>query len=178
MRRSAPQRRKVILFAFLDGAATSVILEFIPPKPRPAHWSRKRSPRRALWRSCVAWCALLTLAWPSLGPLPWIGVDFTAPEHGVAEQPAHSHASESSAAHHHHGDASAIPGSPTHPTDHDCFQCQVLKHLSRCVPSTLDLLAIPGPIGCPVQPPAQTESQLARDVAALPPARGPPPRIA
>lgn len=159
--------------------ATSVILEFIPPKPRPARWSRKGSPRRALWRSCVAWCALVTLAWPSLGPLPWIGVDFSAPEHGAAEQLAHSDASESSAAHHHeHPDASAVPGSPTHPADHDCAECRVLKHLSRCVPSALHLPPIPGLTGCPVQPPGQLESQFARDIAALPPARGPPLRIA
>jgi hypothetical protein len=169
----------VILFAFIDRIATSVILEFVPPKPRPKRRSEKRPPRRARWRSCVAWCALLTLAWPSLGALPWVGVDFTAAERAAAQQIAHSDANESSAAHHHHdGGPSAIPGSPTHPADHDCFPCQVLKHLSRCVPSALDPPTIPWQSGCPVQPRVHLESQFAGHIAALPPARGPPLSIA
>jgi len=169
----------VILFAFVDRTATSVILEFVSPKPRPKRLSRTYLPRRARWRSWVAWCALVALTWPSLGPLPWVGVDFTAEEPAAAQPIAHSDAHESSAAHHHHhGDASAIPGSPTHPADHDCFECLVLKHLARCVPSALDPPTIPLQSGCPVQPSVRLESQFARHIAALPPARGPPLDIA
>jgi hypothetical protein len=169
----------VILFAFVDRIVTSVIPEFDPPKPRPKRRSGKRPPRRARWRSGVAWYALLTLAWPSLGALPWVGVDFTAAEHATARQIAHSDANESSAADHHHdGDPSAIPGSPTHPADHDCFPCQMLKHLSRCVPSALDPPTIPRLSDCQAQPRRQLESQIAGHIAALPPVRGPPLSIA
>ena len=129
-------------------------------------------PLRGRWRSWVASCALVTLAWPSLGLLPWVGMDLTATDHAAAHERAHLAANPSSAAH--DNDSSDIPGSPTHPADHDCFQCQVLKHLARCVLSPLEPPTIPLQPGCAVQPRIVVESQFATDVAALPPARGPP----
>jgi hypothetical protein len=133
-----------------------------------------RLPRRDRWRSWVACCAVIALAWPSLGLLPWVGVDLAAPGHAAAHELEDSAAGASSSTHDHERDASEIPGSPTHPADHDCFQCQVLKHLSRCVLPLLDLPAVPLQSGCAVRPDSQVESQFTARVAWLPPARGPP----
>jgi hypothetical protein len=77
-----------------------------------------------------------------------------------------------------HLDASDIPGSPTHPADHDCVQCQVLKHLARCVLAQPVAVEVMLPAGCPVRPNARAESQHAREVALVPPVRAPPPRAA
>lgn len=127
--------------------------------------------RSCWWRTCIAWYALLALAWPSLGPLPYLVHDF-----GIHDHAAHAHAG---AAHDDdHADASSIPGSPTHPIDHDCPECRVLKHLSRCM---LPVLAIaffpPVVVGFSTRriivarPPALVPAHL-------PPVRAPPARIA
>ena len=112
-----------------------------------------------------------------LGPLPWIAEGFAAEDY-AAHHSADSDTRSLLATHHHHGDAADIPGSPTHPDDHNCFQCQVLKQLARCVPTQLDPPTIPLQSGCPVQPRAHAESQHAGHVAFLPPVRGPPLRNA
>src|SRR5690242_13211531 len=93
---------------------------------------RANSKRGALWvewwRTCIAWCTLVALAWPSLGPLPYVVHDLDA---GLAG--AHSHAGAAEEHDHGHLDATSIPGSPMHPDDHHCAECDVLKHLSRCI---------------------------------------------
>jgi hypothetical protein len=124
----------------------------------------------------VACYALLALAWPSLGPLPWIALAASPHHHDRdgAHDAGHVDIEQAS----HRLDASDIPGSPTHPADHDCFQCQVLKHLSRCVLAQPDAAEVMLPAGCPVRPDARAESQHARDVALVPPVRAPPPRAA
>jgi len=144
----------------------------------PLKGPSKRYPKRRGWRSWIAAYALVALAWPSLGLLPWVAIDSMASDHAAEHQTQHSHAMPSPAAHEHSRDASDIPGSPSHPTDHDCFQCQVLKHLARCVVPQLDLPTIVSPSGCPVRPQVELESQFAARIAALPPARGPPVVIA
>jgi len=133
--------------------------------------------RRTRWRLGIAWCALVALAWPSLGLLPWVldlpsdPVAAHASLHAALELPsgAHDHA-----AHDHGDETSGIPGSPTHPADHDCFQCQVLKHLSRCTVAPLDLPAINLPSGEAVQPRVVCETPFVGHVAILPPVRAPP----
>jgi hypothetical protein len=133
--------------------------------PRHLSWRNR-------WRSWIACCVVIALAWPSLGLLPWVGMDFAGPGHAVAHE---REASEGGLIAHDHGrDASEIPGSPTHPADHDCFQCQVLKHLSRCALPLFDVPTVPLQAGCAVQPVSKVESQLTARVASLPPARGPP----
>jgi len=117
---------------------------------------------------------VIALAWPSLGLLPWVGMDLAAPGQAVAHELGHSPAGSTSPTHDHERDASEIPGSPTHPADHDCFQCQVLKHLSRCALPVADVPTVPLQMGCAVQPVAKVESQLTARIASLPPARGPP----
>ena len=163
----------MIPFALVDRISASVFSDFLQPEPHLKQRSARRPSRRDRWRRWIATYALVALAWPSLGVLPWVAMDRAEPDE-AAHESAHGDAALSPAAQHHHGDASDIPGSPTHPVDHDCFQCQVLKHLSRCVPSALDPPTIPWQPGCPVQPRGQLESQIAAHIAALPPARGPP----
>ena len=130
--------------------------------------------RARWWRTCIAWYALLALAWPSLGPLPFLIDDFGAHHDDVAVHASGTSGHDAG----HHVDASAIPGSPTHPDDHNCAECEVLKHLSRCVLPTL-VIAILAPVvvgivtdRIAVAPPA------AQVVAHLPPARAPPAPIA
>ncbi|HET8875879.1 MAG TPA: hypothetical protein VFO53_06070 [Casimicrobiaceae bacterium] len=122
------------------------------------------------WHACIAWCALVAVAWPSLGPLPFLVHDFVPHVH---RDGGHANAGDGD-----HFDASSIPGSPTHPVDHDCPECEVLKHLSRCVLPML-AVAIVAPVVVSVvtqrvavaRPPAQI-------VAHLPPARAPPRSLA
>jgi hypothetical protein len=107
--------------------------------------------------------------------LPWIAVAVSPHHHDdVARDAADVDGAEASV----HLDVSGVPGSPTHPADHDCFQCQVLKHLARCVLAQPVAPEIVLPAGCPVRPEARAESQRARDLAFLPPVRAPPPRAA
>jgi len=166
-------------------------LESLPPgnphlvKP---HLPRKRSTRAGNRRPRVwiAWCALVALVWSSVGILPSIGLEIASRQHAAAHRHDHGHAEGVIEAHAHHahgdghhahdaqGDFSDIPGSPTHPLDHDCDQCQVLTHLSRCIfdapcASTLDVVP-----GLPVRPNIAVVARAARDVADVPPARGPP----
>src|SRR5205823_9914687 len=114
---------------------------------------------RRRWRAWVARYLLLALIWPAIGPLPWL-IDFTS---------EHEHAGVRA-----HHDVSEVPGSPTHPDDHNCFQCDVIKHLARCVPSAC---AFPVVARVPVvspRPPILVESLHAAFVVAGPPIRGPP----
>jgi hypothetical protein len=125
---------------------------------------------RGGWRSFVAYVALVALAWPSLGSLPWVATA-ESHHHGVTQQGA---AVDADANDRYYG--FDVPGSPTHPADHDCVPCQVLKHLSRCVLSQPPAPDLALPTGCAVQPIARVEPQRARHVAFLPPVRAPPPR--
>jgi hypothetical protein len=139
----------------------------------------KRHPRRARarggWRSWVACYALVALGWPLLGPLPSIvGAVALVAAHEVED----GHRAAEPHAHHHHGDASDIPGSPTHPADHDCTPCQILKHLSRCTILPSEPATIALQTASPVLPQLLVESQRATRVASLPPVRGPPSLIA
>jgi hypothetical protein len=122
-------------------------------------------------RASIGGLLLLAIAWPSLGPLPYLVHDF-APH--VAAAATHG----SDAPDHHDDravDASAIPGSPTHPVDHDCAECEVLKHLSRCVLPIL-AVAVPAPVLVAVPAPRVAVVAHARVNARfiLPPVRAPP----
>ena len=133
--------------------------------------SRPLSGRRR-WRSWVASYALTALIWPALGPLPWLDLDPAPAEQAVVLPAATADAAHES--HQHRTSASEIPGSPTHPADHDCFQCQLLKHLSRCVLALPAAPAVPALAGAPVPPVLGAVAQHAPRIAALPPVRGPP----
>jgi hypothetical protein len=150
------------------------LIALVNSRISPATHSSER-PRRPRWASFVACCALVALAWPSLGPLPWIAL--AAPPHHHHDV-AHDAANVDGAQAGDRLDVSGVPGSPTHPADHDCFQCQVLKHLARCVLAQPVAPEVVLPAGRPVRPEARSESQRARDLAFLPPVRAPPLRAA
>jgi len=137
---------------------------------------RKRSIAQAFcrgpWRAWLAGYVLLALVWPAIGPLPWL-IDL-APESHRADRSASSGDSDAHAGLHSHVDASEIPGSPTHPDDHDCFQCQVIKHLARCVPSAWSFPTVSLFTGHSPKPLPQIETLLAAFVVPRPPIRGPP----
>jgi hypothetical protein len=122
---------------------------------------------RARWRGWLIVYVLLSLVWPAVGPMPWL-IDFEPDDRAPLSADA------SGDAHHHH-DASEIPGSPTHPDDHDCFQCQVIKHLARCVPSDGSFPTVALVAAHPPQPPIARGSSHAALVVPRPPIRGPPP---
>ena len=110
--------------------------------------------RRALrgWRSLLACYVLLAVAWPAAGPLPWLAFEHGshhAAAHGGEHHAVGHHADRGDYADPEHDDAD-VPGSPTHPLDHDCAQCQVLKHLARCVLPDLIEATVPPPPGNPV----------------------------
>jgi hypothetical protein len=131
-----------------------------------------RSPRARRWRGFVAICALVALAWPSLGPLPWLVHDSSAHHHGEFSHAVGAYDQD------HHADASSIPGSPTHPIDHDCPECQVLKHLARCVLPTLAIAVLPAVFVSAVSPRIAMMLPAARPITHLPPVRAPPASIA
>jgi hypothetical protein len=113
---------------------------------------------------------LIALAWPSLGPLPWLVVEVVPHAHaGARAEGGADHAHE-----HHHADASAIPGSPTHPADHDCAECKVLKHLARCVPSAATLPFMPSPVAGDIPSRRVASLPVAQAATYLPPVRAPP----
>ena len=119
------------------------------------------------WRVWVATYALVAIAWPSAGPLSWLVFEHGDEAHAVAGAGAEG------AAHRHHDDGD-IPGSPTHPLDHDCAQCKVLKHLARCVvpapvaPTVAPLAGAPAPVCSVVAP------RYASVAPERPPIRAPP----
>jgi hypothetical protein len=123
-------------------------------------------------RAALAWYVALALVWPALGTLPWLAADLESSDHLAASYADHD--DEHSVTPHHHQNASDVPGSPTHPADHDCFQCQVLKHLSRCIVSDPVTATVPTAFGCTVQPAALAEAQQPSYIAPGPPIRGPP----
>jgi hypothetical protein len=80
-------------------------------------------------RRWIGRIVLVALAFPSLGPWPWLIADALATGAGPAtREHRDDHAHET------HRGASDIPGTPTHPADHHCVECQVLQHLARCIP--------------------------------------------
>jgi hypothetical protein len=130
--------------------------------------------RRSRWRWWIAGYVIAALALPALGPLPWLlaAVDGGAPVIAAHE---HEHAHGAASHVHHHHDASDVPGSPTHPADHNCFACQVLAHLGRWLAIVAPSPALPWPAASfPAPPPARAVALPFARFAFKPPARAPP----
>jgi hypothetical protein len=123
---------------------------------------------RHRWRRRVARCLLVVLAWSSLGALPWVVADFDAADTHHATGAADDAGP----------DASPIPGSPTHPADHNCPECQLLHCLAGCIPPAPAPALTPSVAACDVGtcPPAVVPR--VRPASVLPPARAPPIAIA
>ena len=130
-------------------------------------WHAKHRSRWSLWLSVYV---LLSVAWPSTGALPWMMLDLPEEAHLVA---GFDHDHEGTAAHAHHHDAD-VPGSPTHPIDHDCAQCQVLKHLARCVLPDPVVASVPSLAGDAVLACTEPAPRYASFTTERPPIRGPP----
>jgi hypothetical protein len=133
-----------------------------------------RRARRA--RRWIAAYVVLALLLP-LGALPLDVLGHELQHVLAGQQPGHVHAQGAAADHHaghHHDDYSDIPGSPTHPSDHNCFECQVLQHLARCVPThALPVLQPPPAVAFAAEVPAPTQPPQSF-VAPRPPSCGPP----
>jgi hypothetical protein len=149
---------------------------------------------RLRWRAWVAYGVLAGFVLPSLGPLPWIAQAAALHHFHVAGLDPHDEPEPASPRHHdqhggfapdqhlegdallrHHlDDAAQIPGSPTHPIDHDCAECLVLNDLAHCAFVDPGIPEVPPPLGAQVQPGVPRESQHTPPLAALPPARAPP----
>lgn len=124
---------------------------------------------RARWRGWLATYILLALVWPAIGPMPWL-IEFAS----AADRAQFAVASDEHDSAHHHHDASDIPGSPTHPDDHNCFQCDLIKHLARCVPADGVYPIVASVASHPPQPAIEIESIHAASDVPRPPIRGPP----
>jgi hypothetical protein len=130
-----------------------------------------RSARTGRWRCWVALCAAVSLILPSVALLPAASAGF-----------------ESEAAHVHHGSSadrddaagdsreglSDIPGSPTHPVNHDCTPCQVIKYLATSFLPQADLVVLPRELNDAPPPDRWHQPQDIVCVAVSPPIRAPP----
>jgi hypothetical protein len=132
---------------------------------------RRALARAARWRSCVAWCTLVALILPSVALIPAPSAES---ESDVAHHAEHVTAERDRAASEGGDRLSDIPGSPTHPVNHDCAPCQVIKYLTTSFLPQAGLAPLPsGPINA-----APSESlhqpQESACVTVSPPIRAPP----
>ena len=132
-------------------------------------------PRRCLaratrWRSRVAWCTAVVLILPSVALIPAASAGF---ESYVAHHAEHLIAERDHAASEGHR-LSDIPGSPTHPVNHDCAPCQVIKYLATSFLPQAGLAPLPsGPTDAAPSDRLHQPHEGAR-VAVSPPIRAPP----
>jgi len=138
----------------------------------------RRTCRRARWRAWIGRYVIAALVLPSLGPLPWLLAGVAVDAHAAVAHHALDH-DHTGHGHGDHGNPFDVPGSPTHPADHDCFACQVLAQLGRCC--TLPAPAVLAPrdtaaicaLLC-----SEAPVEIPSFFALVPPARAPPPRFA
>lgn len=131
------------------------------PSYRSTVVPRRRLACAARWRSCVAWCTAVVLVLPSAALIP-------AASAGFESDVAHHAASEGG------NRLSDIPGSPTHPVNHDCAPCQVIKYLATSFLPQAGLAPLPsGPTDAAPSDRLHQSQEGAR-VAVLPPIRAPP----
>jgi hypothetical protein len=133
--------------------------------------------RRGRWRHWLVGYLLAALAWPLAGPLPWLIENAVWGEGALALGVLGHHDGDEHAGASHHHDASDVPGSPTHPDDHNCFECQVLHYLGRCVLPDATPPSVPPALGDEVRPPPLEDAQQTAFIAPGPPIRGPPPSL-
>lgn len=127
-------------------------------------------------RVWLASYVLVALLWPATGMLPIAILGLERPDAASAQ-----HHDGGASQHHHDGvavnhrhDASEVPGSPTHPEDHNCFECKVLQHLSRCVPPDFGPMVLPPPPTLFVARYPPRDTLPASFASPRPPIRGPP----
>jgi hypothetical protein len=139
------------------------------PGYRTALASRRHPIRVSRWRSWVAWVAAVALILPSVALLP-AASEVAHGHHGAHHAGAEGDGVAGAAGAH----LVAIPGSPTHPVNHDCTPCQVLKYLATSVLPQADLaLVLLERIDAPPSG-GRHPPQLAVRLAVAPPIRAPP----
>ncbi|HEV2977771.1 MAG TPA: hypothetical protein VG425_09305 [Casimicrobiaceae bacterium] len=141
------------------------------PSYRSTVMRRRSLARTARWRSCVAWCTAVALILPSVALIPAPSAGF---ESDVARHAEHLTAERDRAASEGGDRLSDVPGSPTHPVNHDCAPCQVIKYLATSFLPQAGLAPLPsGPIDAAPSDPLHQPREGAR-VAVSPPIRAPP----
>lgn len=143
----------------------------LKPRNRSAVSARRFQARAGRWRSCVAWGAAVALVLPSIALLPAASTEF---EDGATHS---HHAGHVHAAHEHTAGESRlldIPGSPTHPINHDCAPCQVIKYLTTSYLPQAEPAQLPSqPVGVAPSDRLHPPQNGAR-VTVSPPIRAPP----
>lgn len=125
-----------------------------------------RSSARSLVARVLVLALLLPTAFSLTAPDPhWLlGIE-------PGTQPAAAHAHPAGTPAHEHP-SSPIPGSPGHPSDHNCSPCQVLKSLASYLPQLPFFLPARAPAA--FAPINRDQAQRAGHFASLPPSRAPP----
>ncbi len=117
---------------------------------------------------------LVAFSWYALAPLPWALSTFAHAAHHHAGHDGDSPDVYEDEDAGHGSTASDIPGSPLHPEDHDCFDCQVLKYLARCILPDLAAPTVPALGAAPTDPIPFAPSPPVVCVIPTPPIRAPP----
>jgi hypothetical protein len=141
------------------------------PSYRSTVVPRRYLARAARWRSCVAWCSAVALILPSLALIPAASAEF---ESDVAHYAEHLNAERDHVASEGGERLSDIPGSPTHPVNHGCAPCQVIKYLATSFLPQAGLAPLPsGPTDAAPSDRLHQRQEGAR-AAVSPPIRAPP----
>lgn len=133
----------------------------------------RRPARAERWRSWVASCAAAALILPSVALLP-AASDFgseAAHVHPGAEHPGgdSDHAALDSRAR-----LADIPGSSTHPVNHDCTTCQVIKYLATSFLPQADVAVVALEFNDAPPSTGRHRPPAILRVAVTPPIRAPP----
>ena len=124
------------------------------------------------WQAWVALCAAVALILPSVALLPAasLGLESEAGHaHHGAKYVAHDGAAEDSGLR-----LADVPGSPTHPIDHDCAPCQIIKYLATGVLPQGDVVLSPVVLHHPLPSDGHRQLQAIVRVIVSPPIRAPP----
>jgi len=113
---------------------------------------------------------LVAFSWYALAPLPWA----VSTHAHAAHHAGHAVDIDDDGDGGHGLTASDIPGSPLHPEDHDCFDCQVLKYLARCIISDAIAPTVPALGTASADPSPFAPSPPVVCVVPTPPIRAPP----
>jgi hypothetical protein len=134
----------------------------------------RRRGRAGQWRSWVALCAAVALILPSVALLPAASLEFESEAAHVHYGAEHPSADRDAVAGDSRDRLADIPGSPTHPTNHNCTPCQVIKYLATSFLLQADIALLPLELNDAPPPDGWQQPQDIARVAVSPPIRAPP----